>query len=69
MFVQSFFKYVIRLRFNDLLVPVTHYSLAKKFAVAQQLRSVVEQFVTVPSKLSGFRSTEEFLWINALKTV
>jgi len=72
MFVQSSFKHINRHRFNDLLgepVPVTHYSLAKKVAAAQQLRSVLEQFVTMSSKLSAFHSTEEFLWVNALKTV
>jgi len=45
-----------------------HYSLAKKVAVIQQLRSVLEQIAAVSCKLSHFRP-EEFLWVNALKTV
>jgi len=72
MFVQSSFKHINKLCFNDLLgapVPVTHYSLDKKIAAAQQLQSVLEQFVTVSSKLSGLCSMDEFLWVDALKTV
>jgi len=59
MFVQPSFKHNNKLS----------YLLAKKVAATQLLRSVLEQLVKVSCKLSGFRATEEFLRVDALKTV